>query len=121
MARKQNEDELDRWVTEWTINRTAEYVMELLQAAGVPAGMLATGEDLLEKDSQIKYRHTFREVDHPRMGRHHPPGSPFLMSGATDEVRRAPLLGEHNEHVLKQILGMSDDEIANLVVNGAVE
>ncbi len=121
LARKQNEDELDKWVTDWTIDRTPEEVMELLQAAGVPAGVLVTGEDLLEKDPQIKHRGTFREVDHPRMGKHHPPGSPFLMSGTVDEVRRAPLLGEHNAYVLKEILGMSDDEIANLVISGAVE
>ncbi len=121
LARKRNEDELDRLVTDWTAARTAEEVMELLQAAAVPAGVLVTGEDMLEKDPQIKHRGTFREVDHPRMGKHHPPGSPFLMSTATDEVGRAPLLGEHNEYVLKQILGLSDDEIANLVISGAVE
>ena len=121
LARKRNEDELDRLVTDWTAARTAEEVMELLQAAAVPAGVLVTGEDMLEKDPQIKHRGTFREVDHPRMGKHHPPGSPFLMSAAMDEVGRAPLLGEHNEYVLKQILGLSDDEIANLVISGAVE
>ncbi len=121
LARKQNEDELDKWVTDWTIERTTEEVMELLQAAAVPAGVLVTGEDILEKDPQIKHRGTFREVDHPRMGKHHPPGSPFLMSATEDEVRRAPLLGEHNEYILKQILGMSEDEIANLVISGAVE
>ena len=121
LARKRNEDELDRLVTDWTAARTAEEVMELLQAAAVPAGVLVTGEDMLEKDPQIKHRGTFREVYHPRMGKHHPPGSPFLMSAAMDEVGRAPLLGEHNEYVLKQILGLSDDEIANLVISGAVE
>ncbi len=121
LARKQNEDELDKWVTDWTIERTTEEVMELLQAAAVPAGVLVTGEDILEKDPQIKHRGTFREVDHPRMGKHHPPGSPFLLSATEDEVRRAPLLGEHNEYILKQILGMSEDEIADLVISGAVE
>ena len=121
LARKRNEDELDRLVTDWTAARTAEEVMELLQAAAVPAGVLVTGEDMLENDPQIKHRGTFREVYHPRMGKHHPPGSPFLMSAAMDEVGRAPLLGEHNEYVLKQILGLSDDEIANLVISGAVE
>jgi benzylsuccinate CoA-transferase BbsF subunit len=121
LERKRNEDELDQWVTGWTTTRTAEDVMHILQGAGVPAGILETGEDLLEKDPQIKFRGTFREVDHPRMGTHHPPGSPFLMSSAKDEIRRAPLLGEHNEYVLRQILGKSDSEIADLVINGAVE
>jgi crotonobetainyl-CoA:carnitine CoA-transferase CaiB-like acyl-CoA transferase len=87
----------------------------------VPVGILETGEDLLEHDLQIKHRQTFREVDHPRMGKHHPVASPFLMSKSIDEVRRSPLLGEHNEYVLKNILGISDDEIADLVIAGAVE
>jgi benzylsuccinate CoA-transferase BbsF subunit len=121
LARKENEEELDRLVTAWTASHSAEEVMQMVQAAGVPAGVLETGEDLLEKDPQIKHRQMFREVDHPRMGKHHPPGSPFLMSRSADEIRRAPLLGEHNEYVLKQILGMSDDEIADLVMAGAVE
>ena len=121
LARKENEEELDTLVTAWTANRSAEEVMEIMQAAGVPAGVLETGEDLLEKDPQIRHRRMFREVDHPRMGKHHPPASPFLMSRSADEVRRAPLLGEHNEYVLKQILGMSDGEIADLVISGAVE
>ena len=120
-ARKQNEDELDRLVTEWTVSRSAEDVMTLMQAGGVPAGVVENGEDLLDKDPQIKHRQMFPEVDHPRMGKHHPPDSPFLMSGTVSEIRRAPLLGEHNEYVLKQILGLSDDEIANLVISGAVE
>jgi benzylsuccinate CoA-transferase BbsF subunit len=121
LERKRNEDELDLWVNAWTSTRTAEDVMRTLQESGVPAGILETGEDLLEKDAQIKFRGTFREVDHPRMGMHHPPASPFLMSSARDEIRRAPLLGEHNEYVLRHILGKSDGEIADLVINGAVE
>ena len=121
LARKENEEELDSLVTAWTVNYTAEEVMEMMQGAGVPAGVVETGEDLLDRDPQIKHRRMFREVDHPRMGKHHPPGSPFLMSRSADEVRRAPLLGEHNEYVLKQILGMSDGEIAELVISGAVE
>jgi len=43
------------------------------------------------------------------------------MSDAMTDVRRAPLLGEHNEHALKQILGMSDDEIAQLIIEGVLE
>ncbi len=121
LARKENEGELDRLVAAWTANHTAEEVMRTMQDAGVAAGVLETGEDLLERDPQIQHRRTFREVDHPRMGKHHPVASPFIMSASADEVRRAPLLGEHNEYVLKQILGMSDEEIADLVMAGAVE
>ena len=121
LARKKNAEELEGMITTWTISRSAEDIMEMMQRAGVPAGILETGEDLLERDPQIKHRRTFREVDHPRMGTHHPIASPFVMSRSSDEVRSSPLLGEHNEYVLKQILGVSDDEIADLVISGAVE
>ncbi len=45
----------------------------------------------------------------------------FTMSDAVTDVRRAPLLGEHNEYALKHILGVSDDEIAQLVIEGVLE
>ena len=120
-GRKKNEDELDRLIEGWTKVRSAEEVMSSLQSAGVPAGILETGEDQLEKDPQFKHRHMFEEVDHPRMGKHHPVGSPFILSKAVCEVRRAPLLGEHTEYILKEILGMTEEEIADWVIQGAVE
>ena len=120
-ARKENEEKLDRLVEEWTINHSAEEVMRMMQAAGVAAGVLQTGEDLLEHDPQLKHRHFFWELDHPEIGRYRAPGPPFILSKSPYELRRAPLLGEHNEYALKEILGMSDEEIAELVVEGAVE
>jgi len=44
-----------------------------------------------------------------------------MLSKVPCELRRAPLLGEHNEYALKEILGMSDEEIAELVVEGVIE
>ncbi len=120
-ARKENEDELDRLVEEWTINYPAEEVMTMMQASGVGAGVLQTGEDLLEHDPQLKHRHFFWELDHPEIGRYYPYGPPFVLSKSPWELRRTPLLGEHNEYVLKELLGMSDDEIAELVIEGVVE
>jgi crotonobetainyl-CoA:carnitine CoA-transferase CaiB-like acyl-CoA transferase len=120
-ARKENEEELDRLIGEWTIEHPAEEVMNLLQAAGVAAGVLENGEDMLERDPQFKHRHTYREVDHPELGRCHPVGHAFIMSKSPCEVRRSPLLGEHNKYALKELLGMSDEEIEELVTKGVVE
>ncbi len=121
LARKENGEELDRLVEEWTIKHSAEEVMTLMQAAGVAAGVLETGEDQLEHDPQFKHRHFFREVDHAKMGVHHPTASPFILSKSPCEVGKVPLLGEHNEYILTEILGYSDEEIAELVIEGAVE
>ena len=121
LARKKNEDELDKLVGEWTINHTAEEVMTTMQEAGVPAGLLETGEDLIENDPQLKDQNFFRELEHPEIGKYLGHRSPFVPSKSPYEMRRAPLLGEHNEYVLKDILGMSDDDVVELVIDGAVE
>lgn len=121
LARKENEDELDRLVGEWTINHSAQEVMTVMQAGGVAAGLVETGEDQLEHDPQTRHRNMFPELDHPRLGKHHAVASPFIMSKTPCQLTRAPLLGEHNQYVLKEILGMSDEEIAELVVSGALE
>lgn len=120
-ARKDNEEELDRLVQAWTISHTAEEVMELMQAVAVAAGVLKTTEDLVEHDPQLKHRHFHWRLEHPEIGEYVAPGSPFMLSKTPCELRSAPLLGEHNEYALKEILGISDEELAELVVDEVVE
>ncbi|MFC1864328.1 CaiB/BaiF CoA transferase family protein [Chloroflexota bacterium] len=121
LARKENEDELERLVEEWTINHSAEEVMTMMQAVGVAAGVVQNGEDLLEHDPQLKHRHFYWEVEHPEVGSYRAPSHSSILSKSPCEVRRAPLMGEHTEYALKEILGMSDEEVADLVVEGAVD
>ncbi len=121
LARKENESELDELVEEWTINRLPEEAMSIMQAAGVAAGVLETTEDLLDHDPQLKHRHFHWKLDHPEVGEYRAPGPSFVLSKAPCELRRAPLLGEHNLYVLKETLGMSDNEIADLVAEGVIE
>lgn len=120
-ARKENEDELERLVEAWTVNRTAEEVMTLMQGAGVAAGVAQTGEDLMEHDPQLKARHFYTELDHPEVGAYRSPRPPYVMSRGRFNMRRAPLLGEDNEYVLKEILALSDEEIAEIVEQGVIE
>jgi crotonobetainyl-CoA:carnitine CoA-transferase CaiB-like acyl-CoA transferase len=120
-ARKENEDELDRLVEEWTINYSAEEVMTMMQVAGVAAGVVETSQDLLEHDPQLKHRHFIRELDHPEVGKYYAPGPAFALSKCPCEPSSAPLVGEHNEYVLKEVIGMSDEEISELVIDGVVE
>jgi benzylsuccinate CoA-transferase BbsF subunit len=121
LARKENEDELDRFVGLWTAQYSAEEVMTWMQANGVPAGVLETDQELLEHDPQLKNRHYFWELDHPEVGKHYVHREAFTLSKSPSEMARAPLLGEHNERALKHLLGMSDDDIAELVMAGVVE
>ncbi|MBW2061369.1 MAG: CoA transferase [Deltaproteobacteria bacterium] len=119
--RKENEEELDRLVQEWTINQSDEDVMMQLQAAGVGAGRIGTVEDQMENDPQLKYRDFYQEQDHPEIGKYRPPRQPCVLSKTPCQIRRAPLIGEHNEYALKEILGMTDHEIEDLVVEEIIQ
>jgi benzylsuccinate CoA-transferase BbsF subunit len=119
--RKGNEDELDELIEAWTVNYPPEEVMNLMQAAGVPAGVVETEEDMMEHDPQFRHANFFWTLDHAEVGTYRSPRPPFVMSKAACEVRCAPLIGEHNEYVCKEILGMDDEEIADLVVEGIIE
>jgi len=117
-ARKESEDELDRLVETWTMQYTPETVMVVLQAAGVPAGLVETAEDM-HRDPQLKYRNHFLMYDHPVIGPHAVDALPFRF---TDTPARQylpdPCLGEHNAFVCTEILGMPDEEFARLLGNG---
>lgn len=121
LGRKENEDELDRLVEEWTVNYSPEEVMILMQSAGVPAGAVQNAEDLFH-DPQLKHRAHFVVLDHVEMGPHSVGTAVFRLSRCPNEPRfAAPLFGEHNELVLKGFLGLSDEEIADLMAEGVLE
>ena len=92
-----------------------------MQGAGVAAGVVQNGQDMLEHDPHLKHRRFFHELDHPEVEKYNAPRPTILLSKAPYELQRAPLMGEHNEVVLKEILGMSDDEIAGVVIAGVLE
>ena len=121
LGRKHNEDELDRLVEEWTIQEDARDVMETLQRAGVAAGVIQSGKDLLEDDLQMKAREHFVQVEHSEAGSQMVDSVRIKLSSTPGRVRRpAPLLGEHSEYVLKEHLGISDDEYDSLLVEGII-
>ncbi|MFC2072937.1 CaiB/BaiF CoA transferase family protein, partial [Chloroflexota bacterium] len=121
LARKENEAELDGRIEQWTINYPPEEVMSKMQEAGVAAGVLQTGEDLLDHDPQLRHRRFFCELEHPEVGKYFALRPSFRLSKCPGELQRAPLLGEHNEYALKELLGMTDEEIAELVIEGVLE
>ncbi|MBN2240829.1 MAG: CoA transferase, partial [Dehalococcoidales bacterium] len=120
-ARKENEEELDRLVEEWTTKHLAFDVMNMMQTDCIPAGVVETGEDQLEHDLQTKHRELFQEIDHPKLGKLRVVSSPFKLSKVPCKPERSPLLGEHNEYVLKKLLGYSDEEVVDFVINGVLE
>lgn len=122
LGRKENEEELDKRLGEWTSHLSAEEVMERLQAAGVPAGVVESGADVYS-DPQLAYRHHFRELEHPEMGLHnYEVTTSCILSKTPSEIRMpSPLMGQHTEYVCREILGMSDEEFIDLYNQGVFE
>lgn len=95
--------------------------MHQLQGAGVAAAAVQDAEDLAETDPQVAHRGTFFEMDHPVIGPARFEGSPVLFSGfAQDNWRSAPLLGEDNDYVFTEMLGVPADEVAELAAEGII-
>jgi benzylsuccinate CoA-transferase BbsF subunit len=119
--RKENEDELDRLVNDWTENHTAEEVMKMMQAAGVAAGAAEICEVEMDNNPQLKERNFLLEFEHPDIGKYRTPnGAHFLLSKSTWQPRRAPTVGEHNDYVFREIVGLSDDEMNELINEGVI-
>jgi len=113
-------EDLDRIVESWTAQLTAEDVMQKLQASGVAAGVVQNVADLVDKDPQLKARSYWKESVHPEAGRLVGAGWGFKLSAASPLNGRPPLMGENTDYVLGQVLGMSEDEINELIVEGVL-
>jgi crotonobetainyl-CoA:carnitine CoA-transferase CaiB-like acyl-CoA transferase len=119
-GRLAHHDEIDMNLAQWTSSRPPREVMNLLQAEGVPAGVVQRSSDLLH-DPQLAHRDFFRNMDHPEMGNIPYTGHAYHIGGYDHGPRcAAPVMGQHNEMVLKDLLGMSADEIAEAIIGGAL-
>ena len=119
--RKRHEDELDRLIGEWTSQHDARELMHRLQGAGVAAGVVQAASDLWD-DPHLLYRGFFRWLKHTECGPMPYTGPQFRLSETPSRMRwAAPMVGEHNELVLKEFLGLSDEEIGDLLAAGALE
>ncbi|MFB3094213.1 MAG: CoA transferase, partial [Dehalococcoidia bacterium] len=120
-GRKQHETELEQQINAWTADKDAADLMKELQRRGVAAGVVQSAREMLA-DEHLKERGYYVYLDHPEAGRTAYDGPPFKLSKTPGKLRSpAPLLGEHTEQVCKEILGLSDEEIADLMVAGALQ
>ena len=120
-GRKAEEDELDMLVARWTARHPPEEVMARLQAAGVPAGVVQNARDLFN-DPQLKHREAFVVRDHPEMGPHHIYTSSFRLSDSPNAPEKAaPVLGEHTEYVCRELLGITEEDLAEWIADEVLE
>ena len=104
----------------WTAPQNHLALMADLQGAGIPAGAVMNGPDLLA-DPQLDARDGLLRQDRPGLGEKHYPAQPYRFRRARKPPnQRAPLLGEHSSEVLKERAHLTDDDIADLVIDDVV-
>ena len=105
--------ELKPIITEWSEEKTVEEILNILINAGVPVGEVNAIDKIVE-DPNIKLREMIVEVEHPRAGKVKITDTPIKLSLTPGKVEKAsPLLGEHTEEILGELLGFSKEEIDN--------
>ena len=113
-GRLKNVDVLDEKIESWTLQYEPAVIMHTLQAAGVAAAEVQGAYEMIN-DPQLKWRGAIEEMEHPVSGKRLYPGTPFNMSGMEFPPNRpAPVLGQHTEEICRELLDMSDEEIADL-------
>jgi crotonobetainyl-CoA:carnitine CoA-transferase CaiB-like acyl-CoA transferase len=119
--RLKNGAELNAIISRWTQDKDAFEVMDRFQQAGVPCGVVQTGEDLTN-DPQLKERGFIVAVENPRLGRVVLPNFPLQFSNARLTRRwEFPVLGRDTETVLRDVVGYSDETIAAHKRDGVLE
>lgn len=120
-SRRRHSSEIDAAIGAWTKDQDAHGLMAALQDSGVPAGVAQSQADLWE-DPQLQHRGFFQWLDHAECGPMPYDGLTYHLSETPGALRMPQaLIGQHNEEILKEILGFDDDEISELVVGGVLE
>ena len=120
ISRYRNHDQLDAVISEWTILKDKFEVFHLLQMHGVPAGPVENWKDTYA-DPQLNARDFFQTITQKDCGTHRYPGWPWKLSETPCRVNHPPcMLGEDNDYVYKEVIGMNDKEIAKLTEQNVI-
>ncbi len=106
-------------IEQWTMTKTKFEAMEILNKRDIPCGPILSMKEIAEEPS-LRKTGTVVEVDHPTRGKYLTVGNPIKLSDSPAEVRRSPLLGEHTEEILRDVLKFSEDRIAEIRASGAI-
>lgn len=106
-------------IEEWTKTKNKFEVMEICNPLDIPCGPILSMKEIAEEPS-LRETGTIVEVDHPTRGKYLTVGNPIKLSDSPSDVQRSPLLGEHTDKILSEVLGMSATEIADAKADGSV-
>jgi formyl-CoA transferase len=116
--RRKNQAIMWGMLNEFGSKYTKREMMAILNEIDVPCGPIMSTEDLAN-DEHVRGREMYVELDHPKRGKWHNVGMPIKLSNSQVDIERSPLLGEHTDDVLSNVLDMSADEIARFKEAGA--
>jgi len=103
----------------WTMTKTKFEAMDILNEFDIPCGPILSMREIAEEQS-LRDTGTVVEVDHPKRGPYLTVGNPIKMSDSPTEVTRSPLLGEHTDQVLRDVLGFDDRRVDEIKASGAL-
>jgi crotonobetainyl-CoA:carnitine CoA-transferase CaiB-like acyl-CoA transferase len=119
-SRYRHQDALDAQIAAWTRQQHAWEIMDRLQQAGIAAGPVMRESDLFS-DPHLHARGFFQVVTQAEAGTYPYPGVMWKMSKTPTTIRHPPVrLGEHNDYVYRELLKLSDEEIAALRAEGHI-
>ena len=120
-GRRTRDTEIQEVIAEWTGTRDKVQVAALLQSRGVPAYPVASMRDV-QDDPQLRARGHFWPLEHPELGLVDWDSPAYRLSDTPMRHRKAaPLLGEDNEYVYRQVLGFQEDELVDLIAEGVLD
>ena len=109
-ARLPKLEEMFEEIEKWTMTKSKFEVMEILNPLNVPCGPVLSMKELAEEES-LRASGTVVEIDHPTRGKYVSVGNPIKLSASATVVERSPLLGEHTDQILSEVLGMDSADI----------
>jgi formyl-CoA transferase len=116
--RRKNQATMWAMLNEFGAKHTKREMMAILNEIDVPCGPIMSTEDLAN-DDHVRGREMYVELDHPKRGKWHNVGMPIKLSNSSVKIERSPLLGEHTDDVLTNVLGMTAEEVAKFKEAGA--
>ena len=109
--RRKNQQLMWTLINKFAENYTKRELMAILNPLDVPCGPIMSTQDLAT-DEHVRGRDMWVELDHPQRGKWFNVGMPIKLSASPAKIERSPTLGEHTDEILKQVLGLSDADIA---------
>ena len=118
-ARLPRLDEVFAEIEKWTETKDKFEVIEICDPLDIPCGPILSMKEIAE-DEDLRRSGTIVEVDHPERGPYLSVGCPIKLSDSVVDVTRSPLLGEHTEEILTEVLGYAGEDLEQIVASGAV-